>query len=309
VVLTVTLNPCLDKSLFVPRNAPVATIRATGVRTIAGGKGVNVSRALRALGVPARTLMPLGGGAGRWTAELAASEGLQPVVVPIRGETRTAITLQEAGTGATWHYLEPGPALDAAEVNALRSCYHEALEGVRAVVLSGSLPCPELATLVPWLVETARAAGALVVADSHGPGLTAALEARPWMVKPNDEELSATLGVSLDSPEAQWTALERLHTFGIEAAVLSLGARGVRALWGAERWEATPPPVEEVNALGSGDAMVAGIVAATLAGAAPGEALALGVACGAANAAVWDPGGIDRAAVDALRPAVTMRRV
>lgn len=309
MVLTVTLNPCLDKSLFIPRNAPVETIRATEVRTIAGGKGVNVSRALAALGVPARTLMPLGGDAGRWTARLAQEEGLRPMVVPIRGETRTALTLQETDTGTVWHYLEPGPALLEEEVAALRSCYHEALEGTAVVVLSGSLPKPELAPLVPWLIGEARAAGARVVADTHGPALKAALGARPWLVKPNDEELAEALDEPLGSADDHWAALARVRAAGIEAAVLSLGAAGMRARWGEARWEARPPAVPEVNALGSGDAMVAGIVAAVLQGAGPEEALRWGVACGAANAAVWGPGAITRAAVAALLPAVEIERV
>jgi 1-phosphofructokinase family hexose kinase len=309
VVLTVTLNPCLDKSLFIPRNVPVETIRATAVRTIAGGKGVNVSRALLALGVPVRTLVPLGGQAGAWTAELARAEGLNPVVVPIHGETRTAITLQETGTGETWHYLEPGPALDAAEVAGLRSCYHEALEGAGVVVFSGSLPHPELALLVPELITAAQAAGARVVADTHGPALHEALGASPWLLKPNDVELAEVLGEPLGTPEAQWQALEGVRAGGVEAVVLSLGADGMRASWGSERWEASAPRVSLVNNLGSGDAMVAGIVAATLAGLGAKDALAWGVACGAANAGVWDPGGITRAAVEALLPAVEMRRV
>lgn len=308
MVLTVTLNPCLDKSLLIPRNAPRETIRASQVRTIAGGKGVNVSRALVALGEPVRTLMPLGGPTGAWTAQLAREEGLNPVVVPIRGETRLALTLREEGTGRVWHYLEPGPGLDAGEVAALQTCYHEALEGAKVAVLSGSVPQPELASLLVWLIETAQAAGVRAAVDTHGAGLAAALSARPWLVKPNEEELSAALKQPLATPEARREALSRLHAAGIEAVVLSRGAAGAVALWGAEWWEAEPPAVTEVNALGSGDAMVAGIVHAALGGAKPGKALALGVACGAANAAVWDPGGVTREAVEALLPLVRLRR-
>jgi tagatose 6-phosphate kinase len=304
VILTVTLNPCLDKSLFIDRNAPLEPIRATAVRDLAGGKGVNVSRALARLGEEVCTLMPLGGHAGAWVAELARAEGLQPRVVPIAGGTRCAITLQVTGTGETWHYLEPGPPLAETEVASLKTCYDESLAEADLVIVSGSLPRPELDGIVTWMIGQARARGVPVIVDSHGPGLTAALAARPWMVKPNREELAAALGDPLESAEAQWQALQRLRDAGIEVAVLSLGAAGARALWGGDRWDARPPAVKEVNALGSGDSLVAGIAHAWRRGSGPREALAWGIACGAANAAVWDPGGITRAAAEALLPLV-----
>jgi 1-phosphofructokinase family hexose kinase len=304
VILTVTLNPCLDKSLFIDRNAPAETIRATGVRDLAGGKGVNVSRALVRLGEEVCTLMPLGGHAGAWVADLAREEGLRPRAVPIAGGTRCALTLQETGTGQTWHYLEPGPPLTTAEVEALKTCYDESLAAAELVILSGSLPRPELAALIPWMTARARDAGLPAIVDSHGPGLTAALTARPWMVKPNREELAAALGEPLLTADAQWNALRRLRETGIEVVVLSLGAEGARAQWGDERWEVTPPAVSEVNALGAGDSMVAGIAHAWRRGLSPREALAWGAACGAANTAVWDPGGFTRAAAEALLPQV-----
>src|SRR5437879_13867813 len=109
MILTVTLNPCLDKSLFVPRNVPIETLRPGRVVDLAGGKGVNVSRALAGLGEPALALIPLGGHPGAETADLARQEGLEILVVPIDGRTRTALTIREARTGQCWHYREPGP--------------------------------------------------------------------------------------------------------------------------------------------------------------------------------------------------------
>jgi 1-phosphofructokinase family hexose kinase len=304
VILTVTLNPCLDKTLRIDRNRPRDSIRATEVRDLAGGKGVNVSRALRRLGATVRTLMPLGGEAGAWVERLAREEELAPLVIPIAGATRCALTLQETGTRETWHYLEPGPKLSEVEVDLLKSCYHESLAEARMVILSGSLPRPELADLLAWMVSKARDAAVPSIVDSHGAGLTAAIQAKPWLVKPNDEELAAALGMPVATPEAQWNALQQLRDAGIEAAVLSLGGAGARAYWGDECWEATPPEVPLVNELGSGDAMVAGIAWSCLRGATPREAFAFGVACGAANAAVWDPGGITPDAVIALLPGV-----
>src|SRR5438094_10396669 len=107
MILTVTLNPCLDKSFFVERNVPIETLRPVRVVDLAGGKGVNVARSLKALGEPVLTFMPLGGHPGAETAELAQAEALAPVVVTIAGRTRIALTVQEEGSGVYWHYLEP----------------------------------------------------------------------------------------------------------------------------------------------------------------------------------------------------------
>src|SRR6058998_3836732 len=123
MILTVTLNPCLDKSLFVAANRPEETLRAHTVRDLAGGKGVNVARALRGLGAPGGSLMPLGGHSGAHVAALARAESLNPIAVPIAGTTRYALTVLEEPTGQTWHYLEPGPTLTDAEIDGLRTMF------------------------------------------------------------------------------------------------------------------------------------------------------------------------------------------
>jgi tagatose 6-phosphate kinase len=126
------------------------------------------------------------------------------------------------------------------------------------------------------------------------------------MVKPNLEELSGLIGAPLEMPDAQWAAIDRMRQSGVEVVVLSLGEAGARVEWSGRRWEATPPAVATVNSLGSGDSLVAGIAWAWRHGATPREALAWGVACGAANAAVWDPGGFTHEEAEGLLPAVRL---
>lgn len=308
MILTVTLNPCLDKSLFVERNLPAETLRPACVVDLAGGKGVNVARALAGLGEPARALLPLGGHPGAETAALARGEGLAPIVVPITGRTRIALTIREESTGAYWHYLEPGPEWDEADSERLRQAYQAAVAPCDLIAISGSLPCPAAAPLLAWMVETGRARGRRVAVDSHGAGLRAGLAAHPWLVKPNREELAALLERPLDDPEAAWQAVRELAAGGAAVVLLSAGPGPLLASWEGEEWEALPPPVAPVNALGSGDALVAGVLAAVRRGLTPPEALRWGVACGAANAAVWDPGGICRHEVERLAPGVIVRR-
>lgn len=309
MILTVTPNPSLDRTYEVPSLDRGEVIRATGERMDPGGKGVNVSRALRRLGAEMMSLMPLGGHPGAHVAELARAEGLAPVVVPIQAVTRSAITVQETSTGRTWHYLEPGPGVSPGEIEALQARFQEVLAEAALVILSGSVACAELVPVIPWMVETARAVGRDTIVDTHGAALAAALEARPWMVKPNREELEPKIGFSLATEESRWRALERLAQRSIRVAALSLGTEGLRCLWEGRAYTAAPPAVQAVNALGSGDALVAGVALGRVRGWTPAECLRFGVACGAANAATWDPGGIDPALVAELSPQVELREI
>jgi len=309
MILTVTLNPALDKTLFVDRHAPQDTLRATRVLHIAGGKGINVSRALRALGEDSLALAPIGGHSGAHLAELAAAEGLNLFPVPIAGQSRTAITIQVAGSDRYWHYLEPGPELSPAEQAGLLRAFESALPRCHTVVLSGSLPAPSAAPVITEMVRLGKLAGVRVALDAFGAQLRSAMEAGPWMAKPNQEEWLNTWGDPLDTEESRFRALDRMAAWGIEVAVLSLGVGGALALTAGVRYRVLPPGIREVNDLGSGDSFVAGLCWATQRGYNPEESLAWAAACGAANAAVWDPGGIDRAEVERLRPLVQVVRV
>jgi tagatose 6-phosphate kinase len=308
MILTVTLNPCLDKSLFVDTNIPTATLRPQRVIDLAGGKGVNVARALAALGEPVLTFMPLGGHPGAEAQELARREGLEPVAVPIQGRTRTALTVREEITGEYWHYVEPGPEWDEADTKAVRQAFQEAAARAGLIAICGSLPCAAAEPLVAWMIETGRSLGCRVALDSHGAGLKLGLAARPWLVKPNREEMAAALGRSLDDDASAWSAVRELAAAGIPVVLLSHGEAPLLASWEGDEWEVHAPSVPTVNPLGCGDSLVAGVLCAVDRGLSPSDTLRWGVACGAANASVWDPGGIDRSEVERLIPQIRLTR-
>ncbi len=314
--LTVTLNPALDKTLWVERNLPHATLRAESVHTVAGGKGVNVARALIGLGEPAarksvRVFFTQGGHSGAAMVELARNEGMQVMPVPVSGQTRAAITVRAAESGQYWHYLEPGPQLLEDDLSRLRAGFLAALEEVGSagstVIISGSVPSVEGGPLVPWMVRAAMERGARVALDASGPHVLPAYEAGPWMVKPTLSELETTLGEALVTEEDRWRALERVSGWGVELAVLSLGAEGSLAVARGERFRVASPSVVEVNDLGAGDSMVAGLCWAERRGYNLQQCLAWGTACGAANVAVWDPGRLNREDVERLLPQVAVQ--
>lgn len=307
--LTVTLNPALDKTLCVTRNAPQETLRATRAITLAGGKGVNVARALLALGGRVRAWMPLGGHPGAQVADLARAEGIEVAGVPVAGTTRTALTIRDAETDLYWHYLEPGPQLGEQELTRLREGFLWALDGCDTLTISGSLPSPAAAVLPRWMIRTAQERRVRVALDSFDPALASALEEGVWLAKPTLDEARIITGQEPRSERERWDVLERLAEWGTRIAVLTMGAEGALALANGERYRIRAPRVEEVNDLGSGDSFVAGACWAASQGYNARECLVWGTACGAANAAVWDPGGITRIEVERLLPQVEIRLV
>ncbi|MGV3722014.1 MAG: 1-phosphofructokinase family hexose kinase, partial [Actinomycetota bacterium] len=229
--------------------------------------------------------------------------------VPVSGQTRMALTIRDAESGQYWHYLEPGPELQEPDLVRLREGFLWALEGCHTAALCGSLPSQSAAPLLPWMVRAAREANVRVALDAFGPHNRPALEAGPWLAKPNLYEWETTFGERLETETQRWDALERLAGWGIQVAVFSLGSDGAMALSGGKRYRVSSPRVTEVNDLGGGDSMVAGICWAAAAGYELRECLAWGAACGAANAEVWDPGGISRSRVEDLLKDVDIRLV
>jgi fructose-1-phosphate kinase PfkB-like protein len=227
--------------------------------------------------------------------------------VPVAGETRMALTLREAGKEGYWHYLEPGPQWTDEELKRIGEVFLTALEGVHTVVLCGSLPCPGAAPLLPWMAHTAKQRGLRVAVDSFGPHTLATFAEGPWLTKPAAYEWTNVTGNPTDTSEQRWTELERIAEMGVEAGVMSLGAEGSAALVNGRRYVIQSPEVEEVNDLGGGDSMVAGMAYAAAQGWRVEDILRWGTACGAANAAVWDPGGISRDMVETLLSKVVVR--
>ena len=308
MILTVTLNPALDKTLVVPSHEPETTLRATEVIHLSGGKGLNVSRALIGLGVETVALFPQAGHTGEHLQAVCEAEGLPTRPVPVSGETRLAITARDGATGRYYHYLEPGPELSVGDLQLLKEAFVAALSEAEAVIISGSVPCASAAPLIPWMVAAARARKVPCALDTHGKPLVEGLRAGPWLAKPNQQELELALGRSLADEEARGEALHWMREAGVELPLLSLGAEGLLALSDGRILRVIPPSVPVVNELGAGDATVAGVVSALVAGASVEEALFWAVACGAANVAVWDPGAITREVVQELLPGVTMVR-
>jgi tagatose 6-phosphate kinase len=156
------------------------------------------------------------------------------------------------------------------------------------VIFGGSVPDGKLDGIYAEMIQIAESRGVRSILDSRGQALRAGIEAAPFMVKPNLRETEDLLGTPLPDEQSRWQAIDWYESKGTEVVVMSMGAEGALASLAGARWRAIPPRVEQVNPVGSGDCLVAGMAAGIRRRWPLEEALRLGVACGAANAAVWE---------------------
>ena len=309
MILTVTPNPCVDKTLFTGPVQLGAKIRAPRWTCIAGGKGCNVSRAVKVMGGDTAAMVLAGGPTGRHVVDMLEEvDGIPVIPVPVDGLTRTITTVLEEPLHRQTAFFEPGPQVNETEYQRFIDLFRNAVSEATLVTLNGSAPDPDLDGLYRELIEIATAAGVRVILDAYGPIFAAALEARPYMVKPNVEELEQLVGRSIHSREEQWQTMAWLHDQGIELVVLSLGAEGALVLSDREQFHVRPPEITEINPVGSGDSLVAGFALGLTTDMDLETMAILGVAMGTANALSWDIASFTREEVVSLLPHINVVR-
>jgi 1-phosphofructokinase len=298
MIVTLTLNPSVDRTVEVETLARGEVMRALRVQVDPGGKGINVSRALATHGLPTRAVVTVGGAEGEHLVTLLRDTGIEIVPVPIRGAIRSNITVAEPD-GTTTKFNEPGAPLSAEELAAVVSAVRGAVESADWLVASGSLPAGTPADFYAELVQLLAGSGTRVAVDTSGPALEAVLAAGPTLVKPNRDELAEVSGRPLATIADVIEAASRLRERGAGTVLASLGADGAVLVDDGGAIHGQIPAVPPLSSVGAGDAMLAGFLAG---GGRGPDALVEGLAWG--TAAVRQPGSgmpsphdIDRAAI------------
>mgnify|MGYP001607892032 CR=1 FL=1 len=296
-ILTVTVNPAVDVTVALPPAGPArhSHLRmrcSTNCVLSAGGKGVNVARVLRVLRARVLAAGITGGETGDFFQKLLRKENIPAAFLPVKGPTRLNVTILGPRPGGRNRVIQEGPRLTPGEIRRFETQYRQWLRRSRWVVLAGR---NAVGAPVDWyakLIRLAQREGVPAALDTSGAALSAALKAKPFLIKPNRAEAEAILHRRLDSPAQIKKALRHFHDRGVEVVLLSLGARGAVASDGKDIWYARPPRVRAVNDVGGGDALLAGFLS-TFEKRSLAEALRRGVACGTANALDPVPGSID----------------
>ncbi|MGO8684524.1 MAG: 1-phosphofructokinase family hexose kinase [Thermoleophilia bacterium] len=297
MIVTLTLNPSVDRTIEVDALQRGGVLRASGGRVDPGGKGVNVSRALVANGQSTRAVVPLGGVEGVQLAALLDAAEVAVIPIAIHGSVRANVAIVEPD-GTVTKLNERGPELSASEVEAALAATTLAAAEARWFALCGSLPPGVPDDIYAQLTERLHLAGVQVAVDSSGEALAAALGAQPDLVKPNREELSQSAAMPVRTLGEAAAAADSLRRRGAGAVLASLGPDGALLVdsTGFLHGEAS---VRARSAVGAGDALLAGFLAAGGRGRA---ALVEGLAWGAAAASLPGsrmpvPRDLDHAAV------------
>lgn len=282
-ILTVTMNPALDVSTSTDKVMDTHKLRCTAATLHPGGGGINVARVLQRLGGDCVALYPAGGFKGQLLGQLLDEEQVRSHRVTIAGETRESFSVRELSSGRDFRFVLPGPELTAPEWSDCLA-YVNGLQAAPAyLVASGSLPPGVPVDFYARLARRARASGSLMVLDSSGPALAAALQEGVFLVKPSLRELRELTGRPLDS-ELQWREAARQIIASGQAQVvaLSLGADGALLVTADKALRAPSVPVKVVSAIGAGDSFVGGLLWALNRHADLEQAFRYGMAAGAA---------------------------
>ena len=309
MIYTVTLNPALDKTVEIPGMALDTVNRITEMRTDPGGKGINVSKVIAKLGGESCAAGILGGGSGKMLEKLLEGEPFATRFRFVEGQTRTNLKIIDREGHTNTDINEPGLTVTDADLDAL---LHELLAELRPgdiVVLAGSLPkgAPQ-DTYRTW-TAACKKAGARVFLDADGALLAEGLKAAPYLIKPNDDELSRLAGKKLETLEELTAEGRRLLERGNERVVISLGGRGALYLRKGSTIYAEGLKVPVGSTVGAGDSVVAALAYAEAQGLSEEEAVRLSTAAGAANVMCSGTQAAEREAVEALLPKVRFSRL
>ncbi|HVV89322.1 MAG TPA: 1-phosphofructokinase family hexose kinase [Solirubrobacterales bacterium] len=305
-----TLNAAIDRTVAVPNFRLGRRHRAVESRTVAGGKGINVARALNLLGRPVIATGFVGGPSGTRVLEQLHEESVLTDFIEIAAETRMNLAVIDPTSGEQTEINERGPAVSAEETKRLFDRIGYLAAGARICVLAGSLPPGAGDDLYARLIDDLRRRGVPVVLDAEGEAMLAGVRAGAAMVTPNETEAEELVGQEFADGTDLVTGLLEIVRLGAEKAAITRPEGCVAAVGagGSERrlLEVHTEPLEPVSTVGSGDAFVAGYVAARYEGRAEEECLAYGVACGAESTQHFGAGFVDRNQVERLLGGVSV---
>jgi len=290
VIVTVTLNAALDRTLNVPNFQQGHRHRASQGLTLAGGKGINVARALKRLDVPVVATGLAGGRTGTRIVEELTSEAILNDFVLIAEESRTSTAVVDPMGGSFTEINEWGPHVEPDELVMLREKLRYLSRDARAVVFAGSLPRGVEESFYADAIRELNRTGVRTVLDAEGEPLRLGLEAEPWLVAPNQHEAEALVGQELEE-EDFLMALDAIADLGARTVLITreTGCFGLtREERPARRVHAVAPRVEPVSTVGAGDVLTAAFLANRLDGKAFDESVRYAVA--AASASVLDVG-------------------
>jgi 1-phosphofructokinase family hexose kinase len=311
MIITVTLNPALDKTLEVPNFTQGRRHRSVEQVTMPGGKGVNVARVIKRLGQPVIATGLAGGATGTRIVEALNDEAILNAFVRIREDSRTNTAVLDPTTGSQTEINERGPAVTAAELDMFQEKLLYLAQGASICIFAGSLPRGIEPDMYAELIRAVKRLGVTTIVDTEGEPLRLAVRAEPDLVSPNELEAEELVGQEFNDVDVRAQAVIEMTRLGATEAIMTV-SDGCYAQVNEEEptlYRVSVGELEATSRIGSGDAFLAGYVAARYSGRAPVDCLRYGVACGAESIQHFGAGVVDPAQVGRLLGEVKAERL
>ncbi len=285
MILTLTINPAVDRTVTVDKLVFEDRAYILGRAEAAGGRGVNASQVIHSFGGKTLALLTSGGAAGKRMQESLSGMGFPFKAVPVASESRINLTISDK-QGLTVKLNEVGLPLQPAELQAIRQLTESLLSKASWLMICGSIQPGVPPHFYCELIELAHKRGVKALLDTDGEALTHALEAKPSVITPNQQEAERLLGRALLTRNQFLEAVNRIHAMGPESVILSLGSRGAIGASPEGIFEALAPRIESLCPIGAGDALAAAFTWSMDKGKTFADSLRWGVAAGTATAAL-----------------------
>lgn len=309
MIYTITLNPALDKTATVENLRLDSVNRISELRVDPGGKGINVSKVVRELGAKTVAIALLGGHTGTMLRNMLAELGIECKVLEVEGETRTNLKIKDPALKTNTDINEPGPEVTDEQLRGMLDGLVGEVGSGDIVVLSGSLPRGAAADTYKVWVAALKKTGAKVYLDADGDKLVRGIEAKPDLIKPNEIELGAMMGRTLDADEKIVEAARELIDGGLDRVMVSMGGAGALYVARDVTIKANPVKVPVGSTVGAGDSVVAALAYAQDKGLGLEDTMRLAMATGAANVMQSGTQAAPRELVDSLIDKVVVTRL
>ncbi|WP_174615633.1 1-phosphofructokinase [Virgibacillus ihumii] len=279
MIYTCTFTPSIDYTTYLSDFNPGTLNRTNDVYYYPGGKGINVSRVLQRLNIRSTALGFTGGFTGDYIADFLQREGIETDFIDTNEVTRINVKIK---SGKETELNGPGPTI-APEQQALLLEKINTLREGDWFVLAGSLPNSIQTAFYYQIAENCSKQGIRFVLDTSGPALKNLIPAKPFLMKPNQDELGQIFDTKITNKKQAFKYASQLAG-DVEHVIVSMGKEGALLVSGNKKWDATPPAGKAVNTVGAGDSLVSGFIASYLQNKNPEEAFRYGVAAGSATA-------------------------
>lgn len=310
MITTVTLNVSVDKAYYIKGSVQPGTVaRVQKCINTAGGKGLNVARIVDFCGEDVLATGFSGGFNGAYVESMLNKDGIKNQFTRTQAETRSCINILAEDETST-EYLEPGAPVSKEEVAKFQENFDQIIKDSDVITISGSIPAGVPKDIYASMITQIKNKGKQVILDTSGDYLREGIKAGPTMIKPNDEELEAVLGIKIENRQQTINAAKKMRDkYGIRYVVVSLGGDGALVVGEEGIFHGKPPELKAINTVGCGDSMVGAFAVAMERKMPIEKALAYAVAVSAANAINPETGHIRMEDVEKILPEVTTVKI